>query len=205
MTLNATGTGFAKSSISGILGFSFPAEEGAFPQSKSWWANAISEWPEPIFGIGLTRTLDRQPLSEGGKLTLGGVDHSAFNGALKYIPCTESGGWKVKMESIKVNGKALGGANTASIDSGTTGLMGPLEVVAEVYKSIPGAFKDAKASTEGTLEYYRYPCEQGPEVALAFGGVDYQLNKDDLWIFKNKHNESSAGETCLGNVFGWDQ
>lgn len=208
VALTAKGTGFKDSSVTGILGFGFPAggKSGPYPASNSWWANAVSQWPEPVFGIGLTRTPDRSPLTDGGKLTLGGVDTDAFTGQLNYLPVVGTAGWKVTMDSLKVNGNAVGGTGlNASIDSGTTGLMGPLATVAQVYQTIPGAFLDQSASTAGKLEYYRYPCEHGPQVALAFGGVDYQVHTDDLWIFKNKHNTSSTEETCLGNLFGWSQ
>lgn len=196
VTLAANGSGFAGSPVSGILGMGWPGASGAYPSSTPWWHHAHARWAAPVFGIELKRT-------GAGKLTLGGVDGSAIVGGeagLTYLPST---GWSVDMDDLVVAGSRLG-RGRATLDSGTSGIMGPLGAVCSIYSNIPGAFRDGSVSTNGTLEYYRYPCDSAPDVEIVFAGTAYELHKDDMWIYRNRHNASSREETCVGNVFGWN-
>lgn len=227
VTTGANGTTFEGKQVAGVLGLSWPVEGGKYPSSTPWWQHALSgqdgsgaaageKWPEPVFGIEL-RSTDRNSGGShaGGKLTLGGVDDSAIVGgakALNYLPLSREGTWAVRMDDVVVGGASVAPkgddgkpvALDAVLDSGTTGIMGPKDVVKGVYDKIPGAFLDEKVGEKGKLEYYRYPCEASPDVELMFGGQGYAIEEQDMWIYRNKHNETSTEETCLGNVFAWD-
>lgn len=223
VALDAKGTGFKDSTVVGIIGMGWPIrDDNKFPSTTPWWVHALqgkggAKWPKPMFGIALRATDDGKPQGPvpGGQLTLGGVDGTSIQGgekALKWMPVDSSNAWEVLMDDLVVGGSSVlrqdqgrPVPSKANLDTGTAGLMGPFAAVAALYARIPGSFVDEKVSTPGKLEYYRYPCDAAPEVDVTFSGVPYPIAPEDMWQYRDKHNASSSGETCLGNIFGWSQ
>ncbi|CAK9781356.1 acid protease [Cutaneotrichosporon oleaginosum] len=221
VALDVKGTGFKGSDIVGILGMGWPIKsDNKFPSTTPWWVHALegkggARWPKPMFGIALrvAQAGKNQQAVYGGELTLGGVDSEAIMGgesALRWLPVSNPNAWEVFMDDLVVGGASILKVDNgrtiparASLDTGTAGLMGPFAAVKALYARIPGSFIDEKVSHPGQLEYYRYPCDSMPEVDLTFGGTRYALRPEDMWQYRNKHNQSSTEETCLGNIFGW--
>jgi hypothetical protein len=217
---NTSKTGYTGSQMTGLMGMGFPRDSSnVFPATTPWWINALQgkggkpKWPKPMFGMALSSTASGPGAQAGGKLTLGGVDGSAIEGgeaALKWSPVVTNTTWAIHMDDLVLGGSSLlpqkdgrPVPQKARMDTGTAGLMGPLQVVKDVFSRIPGAFYDANRSTAGKVEYYRYPCDAMPEVDLTFGGTRYPLRPESMVYRRNKHNESSTEETCIANLFAW--
>ncbi|ORY88600.1 aspartic peptidase domain-containing protein [Leucosporidium creatinivorum] len=82
-----------------------------------------------------------------------------------------------------------------AIDTGTTLIGGPKDLVEQVYAGIEGSL----AATGDYAGYYSYPCAAEVNVSLTFGGVSYNMTSDDfnLGPFGTTNNVS----TCLGAFF----
>ena len=90
--------------------------------------------------VNVTEAEDSEP---GGIFTLGSLSNSSFEGNLTFteVPEGSESYWVIPMDGILFNGTAIEGTqgiNTA-IDTGTTLIGGPAEVVADLYSQIPGA------------------------------------------------------------------
>lgn len=82
-------------------------------------------------------------VAEGGQFTLGGRNSSLFDGEVTFIPLLQQSYWTIPFESIIVSSNATlaltGVYASAIVDSGTTLIYGPDDVVAAFYAAIPGS------------------------------------------------------------------
>ena len=118
-------------------------------------ANAL---PFPGFGVSLTRYIDvanASAIEPGGSLTFGYLNASLYSSEISYldIPTGMESYWVVRMDAIAVNGTnatswAQGNGQMVAIDTGTTLIGGPRDVVASVYAQVEGA-KAATGSYNG--------------------------------------------------------
>lgn len=109
-------------------------------------ANAL---PFPGFGVSLTRYIDvanASAVEPGGSLTFGYLNASLYSSEINYldIPAGMESYWVVRMDAIAVNGTnatswAQGNGQMVAIDTGTTLIGGPRDVVASVYAQVEGA------------------------------------------------------------------
>lgn len=137
------------------------------------------------FSFYLGRTKDGT--ANQSEITIGGRDPSKFTGEPTVLPLHDTLHWNVAIDGFAVNGKLI--PNTASvgtIDTGTTYIVGPGNIVKAVYDQIPGA----KAGLSG---YYTYPCSSNPKVSIQMGGKQFDLDNEDLALFK-------FGDSCTGSL-----
>lgn len=192
---------FLSNPVSGLMGLGFQsiASSGAMP----FWQTLAesSAWSEPVMAFSLTRFLNQsnvQALEPGGTFTMGATDSSLFTGTIEYtdIPSGKEGFWVLPMKTITVQGSSVSVPDTetdAAIDTGTTLIAGPSDVVTNVYAQIPGSAPVADA--EG---YFSYPCATEVNIALSFGGSSWSVSPTDF-ITRQLNRE-----LCVGALFAID-
>ena len=100
--------------------------------------------------------------NEGSELFLGGTNRELYEGDFTYVPVTKEvrhtslplspehhflvqGYWQVTLDGIVLDGHKFLLATQAIIDTGSTLILGPPEVVAAIYEQIPGAHPSLKS------------------------------------------------------------
>lgn len=106
----------------GILGLAFPglSHEGGTPIFDNMWNQG--KLPQNMFSMYLSSSV------EGSALILGGTDSSYYTGSIKWIPVYQASNfWNILIKSITINGNtvACSGSCKATVDSGTSFIMGP--------------------------------------------------------------------------------
>lgn len=115
-----------------------------------FWQNLFSAsvLPFPGFAVSLTRYNNVSTASSvepGGSLTIGYLNASLYSSEINYvgIPQGMESYWVVPMEQVTVNGTNVtteGGASQyVAIDTGTTLIGGPRDVVGNLYAQVEGA------------------------------------------------------------------
>ncbi|KAH8099326.1 aspartic peptidase domain-containing protein [Cristinia sonorae] len=201
--VDGTSGGILTSPVSGLMGLAFSslATSGATP----FW-EAITNTPgalaSPLFGVQLTRFNNdtrASALEPGGTFTLGATNSSLYTGDIDYqdIPSGAPGYWIQELSGLSVGGQSItlpgGSLSWAAIDTGTTGIAGPADVLEDLYGAIPGSSKGT-----GQLDgYYIYPCDANPSVSLTFGssGRSWTISPAD---FEFQQIDST---NCVGSIF----
>lgn len=188
------------SSVNGIMGLAWEAL--AYSKAVPWWVTlaSSSSWDQKLFAFYLKRYRDVASAgsseSDGGVANFGGLDSSLYSGDITYVPVTANPQyWQIKMDSVQVGSTTvdIGDSNIIAVDTGTTLIGGPANVVANVYAAIP----NSRAMTGSYKSYYEYPCSQSVTVTLNVGGFPITIKDNDF-------NLGSYGDDktyCTGGVF----
>jgi len=130
-----------------------------------------------------------------GELTLGGVDPAHFTGEITYVPLIQIPGygyayWQIKLDKLNILTKSYGVGNNAIVDSGTSILTGPSDVVAEIAASF-----GAKEIIAGE---YMVACNSPKlhDLVFTINGQKYTLAPEDYLI--------PDGEICILGLMGLD-
>ncbi|GAA6005461.1 hypothetical protein JCM10207_002989 [Rhodosporidiobolus poonsookiae] len=100
-------------------------------------------------------------------------------------------------EFLNVTAWSSGQGQYAAIDTGTTLIGGPSDVVARLYGQVEGA----KAATGQYAGYWSYPCDVNVSVALTFGDVTYNMSHVDFNLGPFGVDTTTNRSTCLGAFF----
>ncbi|KAI0690302.1 aspartic peptidase domain-containing protein [Cytidiella melzeri] len=194
-------TNLLASPISGVLGLAFQsiATSGATP----FWQSLVDQegaLNEPVMAFHLTRFINDsyvRSVEPGGSFSLGALDHTLFTGAIDYQNITESPSyWKLDIAAVTVQGMPLDLSSTgrsAAIDTGTTLVGGPADIIAQLYSTIPGS-----SPGTGTLTgYFTYPCETDVVVSISFGESEnaWPVSPADFKLVQ------LDDDTCVGAFF----
>lgn len=194
------------SPVSGLLGLAFSSLTTSGTQT--WWQASIGGWDSPLFSFHLTRfkNVSSSDSEEfGGSFDIGFTNSSLFTGDIDYvdIPDGEQRYWTIPLRELSVNGNLIDGlpsiassGSNAAIDTGTTLIGGPPELIANLYAQVPGA-QPAGSQYEG---YYAYPCRAPPTVTIAFGaeGRVWTIAPDDFLGFQLSQS------VCIGAFFEFE-
>ncbi|CAO3640495.1 unnamed protein product [Cunninghamella echinulata] len=170
-----------KFSPDGILGLGFEArsEIQQLPFFQILYQTGTLD--AAIFGLSLRKS--------GGSLYLGGVDSAEFQGEITYTPITMEGAWKIGVDSIYMNGKAVITKLNAIVDSGS----GPIETdpltAKNIFDNIPGS----RASTAGE-NMYMVPCDSMPFITFTIGGKPFSI--DPTLLILRQEEEGSSYCVC---------
>ncbi|KAK9895879.1 acid protease, partial [Cystobasidium minutum MCA 4210] len=187
---------------SGIMGLGFPrlSVTGGAP----FWLNLMESNDTDLdfegFSFYFTRYINATNASDteyGGYFTLGTLLNETYTGEINYVDVPEGteSYWVVPMAAITLNGTNITdlGTPNVAIDSGTTLIGGPSQVVENFYESIGGAY----ALDQEYEGYYTYPCDSILNISFTFGNETYPMTADDL----NLGVFNSATNQCLGAFF----
>jgi len=184
---DATGLGLAYKigKFDGILGLAFPIL-------------SVNKVPTVFENMASQGLVDKNLFSfylgtesgQKGELLLGGIDENHYTGDIDYVPLSSATYWEVKLDGLKVDGVVYGAGDKAIMDSGTSILTGPTEVVTQLAESM-GARKINAA------EYMVSCAATGlPTFTYTLNGKDYTLEPSDYLI--------PDGDMCLLGMMGLD-
>lgn len=197
--------GQADGQFDGIFGLSHDHTVSAY-HKPTFIQAAVAEGllPSPEFGIHLRRAQDTPGVpppdptsgigynSQGGELTLGGIDTTKINGSITYTPLTIPGFWQFNIDGFWVNGKFMPGTNhTAVSDTGASIIVLPPKIAATFYSLTGGT------AVPGTPEY-TWPCNKTLDVQVQVGGKKFQIKAQDL----NGGFVDSSMVNCYSNILG---
>lgn len=156
----STGFSISKFTPDGLLGLGFQSVSKY--NATPFFINLISQGivSNPVFGVRLA--------NEGSELFLGGTNGELYQGDFTYTPVTKEGYWQVILDGIMLDGREVVSVTQAIIDTGSTLILGPAEVVEAIYGRIPGAIPalDPNGIKSGL---YTVPCNFDMTIALKFG------------------------------------
>ncbi|BEJ00239.1 hypothetical protein CcaverHIS631_0500960 [Cutaneotrichosporon cavernicola] len=224
---------------SGLAGFGPPSSYSIPP----WWVGVIDTWPEKRFGLFVGQTADwlspiplNTTVRGAGSVTLGGVDRSLFEGELKGTEANLTKWWSVGIDGVRINGAdidiavgledtpfgTVGGRPSAMLDTGLSGLVGPIRAVEKIYAAIPGAFTvDGETSESGSERLQKRRHGHGSRhirqprgiASLKAWGDSYSIRAEigtppqqldlyvdtgstDLWVIGSCDDNSECGNTA---------
>lgn len=133
----------------------------AASQAVPWWQNLYqgNALPFPGFAVSLSRFINvpnASSIEPGGSLTFGYLNSSLYSSEINYVPLPsgQESYWLVKMDQVAVNGTNVTswapsttnggttngqGEDMVAIDTGTTLIGGPKDIVSNIYAHVPGA------------------------------------------------------------------
>ncbi|KAK7686753.1 hypothetical protein QCA50_010353 [Cerrena zonata] len=189
--------------LSGLMGLAFEdiASSGATPFWQTL-VNTPGTLDSPLMAFQLSRytnSSSANTLEPGGTFTIGAVNNSLFTGDIDYqdIPDGAPGYWILQLSGMSVQGNSItlpsGSSAWAAIDTGTTGIGMPSDVIANIFAQVPGAQK-ASGQFAG---YWTYPCSTNVNVEVQFGSSSnkWSISPPDF-TFQELEDGS-----CLGSFF----
>lgn len=196
--VDSTTPNLISASLSGIMGLAFPAL--AYSKATPWWQNASGSWGEKLFAFYMKRYRDvegaQKTEADGGLATFGYLDSSIYTGDVTYVDVASNPQyWQIPMASVSMQGTTvdLGSSNQVAVDTGTTLIGGPADIVKAIYAAIPGS----RAMTGEYANYYEYPCTTDIDLKLTFGGYTIEIGNGDF----NLGHYSEDQSLCTGGVF----
>ena len=120
--------------------------------------------------------------SKQGELVFGGIDKSHYTGELVDVPLTSETYWEVSLDAMTFGGKpVISSKANAIIDSGTSLLAGPKDVVAALAKQV--------GATSVLGKEYIIDCSKVaslPSLEVTLGGQSFTLTAADYVMKVNQ-------------------
>jgi hypothetical protein len=184
---DASGLGgaFKLGKFDGILGLAFPVlSVGKVPTAfQNLVEQGLVEQGQFAFYLGNSRT-------DFGELTLGGTNPKHYSGDFTWVNLLAATYWEITLGGLSIDGQQYASASKAIVDSGTSMLTGPSDVVAAIAKQI-----GAKAFIEGE---YLVACNYDtlPNLDFEIDGKIYTLGPQDYLL--------PDGDLCVLGLMGLD-
>merc|ERR1711943_184104 len=142
---------------------------------------------EPVFAFYL-----QEDASQQGELVFGGIDKNHYTGELVDVPLISESYWEVSLDAVKFGGSpVISSPQKAIIDSGTSLLAGPKDVVSSLAQKVGATSAMGK---EYTIDCSKKSSLSNLEVTL--GGKTFELSPDDYVL--------SVSGQCLFAFIGLD-
>jgi len=166
--VSGLGVGYSIGQFDGICGMGWDSISVDGVQTPVQALVASGALPEPVFGFYIGD-------NKQGELTLGGVNTDFFTGDFTYVPLKEKSYWEIALEGVKLNGATVdGNTPSAVVDSGTSLMAGPTDVVKAIAKQL---------GATGILgKEYILGCGKTYQVDFTIAGLDYSFTNDDMNI-----------------------
>ncbi|CAD7960924.1 unnamed protein product [Amoebophrya sp. A120] len=167
--VSGLGMAYAAGKFDGILGLGWStiSVDGIPTVVQSLIDQKLIDQPAFSFFLGTESGAD-------GELVIGGADPKHYTGDMTYVPVTREGYWQVLMTSMSVGGDVIAKNQAAIIDSGTSVLAGPTDVV------------NALASKVGAVNIFGkmlIPCDKDiGTFTFSLNGHDFTLDGNDVKI-----------------------
>lgn len=141
---------------------------------------------------------DVKNIEAGGVFTLGVLDDQQYSGEIAWTDISKGYGphgvgyWAIDMQNLRINGRRMNLYNqrVAAIDTGTTLMGGPQQIMDQIHSRIRGAQRYNRVP-----EYYVFPCNANIELDIEFGGHTFKLTTEDLI------SQRLSSSTCLSSLF----
>jgi len=189
------GVAFIAAHFDGILGFGYPeiSVNGMTPFFQAALASGAVKEPKFAFFLKKEGTT-----SDGGELTLGGVDTSKYTGDFTYTPITTKGYWQFYVDGVTVGGSSFASSIKAIADTGTSLLAIPTAQVTQILTTFPSGAVTPLAAGEYTVDCSKI--SSMPTLSFTINGKEFTLDGED-YVLK----VSSLGVTeCLLGITGID-
>ncbi|XP_056278915.1 pepsin A-like [Pseudoliparis swirei] len=182
----------------GILGLAFQsiASDNVVPVFDNMVKDGLVS--QPLFSVYLSSHGE-----QGSEVVFGGVDSTHYTGQISWIPLSSATYWKIKMDSVMINGNvvACGGGCHAIIDTGTSLIGGPTSDIKNM-----NAWVGASTNQYGDAIVSCQNIQSMPEVTFSLGGhaftipaSAYVLNHDNSCMTGFSGGDSNLW--ILGDVF----
>ncbi|KAM7205757.1 Endothiapepsin [Naviculisporaceae sp. PSN 640] len=151
--------------MSGLVGLGFTSINQVLPdQQKTFFDNILPNLDSPVFTADLKA-------GKPGSYNFGWIDHTACIGNISYVPANSSNGyWGMDALGYSITVPSTSSASynrtiTAIVDTGTTLLLLPHDVVKDYYGYISGSGYDSDQAA------WTFPCDATPipDFALSIG------------------------------------
>ncbi|PWN30793.1 acid protease [Jaminaea rosea] len=181
---------------SGLLGMSSKAlthsEDDAFLQTLLTTSNVESI----AFSFAYKQVAQHDGPREqlAGTFTIGTeFDSSQYDGDLYTFNRANSklDKWQLPLDSVTFNGQTFP-SSTALIDTGTSLIIAPPEVVQPLYQSIPGALFNT------TVSAWLVPCNSTVTWAFVFGGTQFDMLPEDIVVMGS--DDAAVPDLCVATV-----
>jgi len=180
--VSGLGKGYSIGKFDGICGMAWDSISVDGVQTPVQALVASGKLPEPVFGFYIGD-------NKAGELTLGGVNSAYYTGDFTYVPLKDKSYWEIAMDSMKLNDAVID-ANTKSaiVDSGTSLMAGPTDVVSAIAKEL--------GATSILGKEYIIGCDKEFSITYTIGGQDYKLTNSEVNI--------ADGPLCIMGMMGID-
>ncbi|XP_067626226.1 lysosomal aspartic protease-like [Eurosta solidaginis] len=197
------GNTFVDAEFDGIIGMGYRqlAVDNVVPPFYHLYMQGLIA--EPVFAFYLTRN---GTSSQGGELTLGGIDRNHFIGELTYVPVSTEGYWQFYMDWVSID-ESLSCTDCSAIADTGTSLLG---VPSEIYEGVQNAIG---AQSDGQGDYF-VDCSTVrnlPVVTFSISGTPFKLTsahyivevEDDNGdvLCMSAFDDAGASFWILGDVF----
>lgn len=177
-----------------ILGLTFGLLQG-YPATFFEAAMAQGKVAVNEFSFFLGRSTSGN--GDSSELTIGGRNPAHFTGELSLLPVVNYTHWSVDMDGLVVNGNLVSGTKAvATLDTGTSFIVGPKDQAAAFWAQIPGS--KGHVGKHHPFVFYEFPCDSSFTAAFRLGGKDFDISPKDYVIRK------LSKKNCLGMIGGGD-
>ena len=195
----------------GIMGAAFSKINTVKPvKQNTFFTNLASSLAAPIFTTYLVGK------TTGSSIDFGFIDPTKYTGDITYVPLAGHGGfWRFKAGAYSFAGSTYGDLGHAIVDTGTTLMYLPSDVVQNYYASVAGAMNSNEYAG------WVFPCSSHlPAFSINIGGHQVTVSSKHLNFgeISNKYClggmqelDGSVRSAILGDVFlrstfvVWDQ
>jgi cathepsin D len=187
------GLAFVAAKFDGILGMGFDTisvDHLMQPMDQIFANSAIC--PSKVFAFWLSRDPNG---AHGGEMTLCGTDPAHYTGTIAWEPLTKTDYWRINMGSLSIGSTVYSSNVSAIVDTGTSLLAGPTDVVRRIQQFI--------GASEVINGEYSVPCEKVPtlpDVTITLGGQQFTLQGKDYILEIDQFFQ----KICLSGFFGID-
>jgi len=166
--VSGLGVGYTIGKFDGICGMGWDSISVDGVQTPVQALVASGKMAEPVFAFYIGD-------NKAGELTIGGVNSDYYTGDFTYVPLKDKSYWEIALDSVKLNGEVVDSSTkSAVVDSGTSLMAGPTDVVKGIAK---------KLGATGILgKEFIVGCNKKFEVAWTIDGKDYTFSNTDMNI-----------------------
>jgi aspergillopepsin I len=181
-----------QTSRDGILGLGFGNINTVRPTPQLTFFESVKDQLEsPLFATAL------RPEGQAGSLDFGFIDHRKYKGDnLSYTPVNQSDGlWAIRLDGYTVGDLTSKQfrVETAAVDTGTSILMLPNQIVHDYYAQIPSA------KNEPSMNGFIFDCDEKiPSLSMKVGNYTATV-PSDLMVYA-KLGQLHGETKCFGSL-----
>eukprot|EP00392_Amoebophrya_sp_AT5.2_P011639 g11718.t1 len=191
--VSGLGMAYAAGKFDGILGL-------------GWDEISVDGIPTVVTSLIKEKLIDEPAFSfylggesgKDGELVLGGADPAHYTGEMTKVPVTIPGYWQVAMGAVSIGGVVIAKDQKAIVDSGTSILAGPTDVVLHS-RSLGCSDGRCKVGAVNIFGKLLIPCDKEiGQLSFQLNGKEFTIDGNDIKIPMVKRWMNLFSWTCLG-------